>query len=216
MSDPCQMLVTPDHAGGPRVVNSALHGRFGRRLGLCDGLGDFAAGGTQGEEGFDQQINRDARVALFHFGDSGLTGLEHMSLLTYLQDTEQTGSGWQRQAFACRWLVHAPSDHRQAAKTPLAAATRSSIATVPLPTRPPTCVFQAERIPWARESVTGNLVPSSMRGLRSEGTTLFVGGPDGHCRRHCRVCLVGRMGGGGVGRGGASSGAAGRSGGLLF
>jgi len=32
-------------------------------------LGDLAAGGSQGEAGFDQQVDRDARVALLHLGD---------------------------------------------------------------------------------------------------------------------------------------------------
>ncbi len=36
---------------------------------LRNSPGDFAAGGSQGEEGFDQQVNRDARVAFFHLGD---------------------------------------------------------------------------------------------------------------------------------------------------
>ena len=42
----------------------------------------------------------------------------------YASATMARNDGWQRQAPACRWSVHMPRPHRQAPRTPLAAATQ--------------------------------------------------------------------------------------------
>ena len=66
---------------------------------------DFAAGGSQGEERFDQQVNRDARVAFFHLGDHIRTRQSVCGARPRYCDHENMVGGTGRHADGVAWPV---------------------------------------------------------------------------------------------------------------
>ena len=55
-----------------------MEGSGGDRAALADGQGHIAWFRTHGEEGAEEQINRDGGVCGFHLGDSRLAGAQSL------------------------------------------------------------------------------------------------------------------------------------------